>query len=202
MTLQFTQDGGYDGYSMSNRARAAYADGLKPLYKLTAADLPDGWTLAKARAAAEQGVWTPAEWHHTGSKYNETNFYDPAELVEINPADIDVKPKADDCVKVLGYLGEWSGQGRRKSLTILAFKGEKIGKQIRNIKVWGLNGWEAFGSTKKAAGNWIEWRGGDVANIHQSQLRIADMKSAPAPRGHYERAFGFLDRAAANGGEG
>lgn len=77
--------GGYDGYSMSNRARAAYDDGLVPLSKITAATLADAGLPISARAfrALIRGGWiTPAEWHHTSKQYNRTHFYDLADVAE------------------------------------------------------------------------------------------------------------------------
>ena len=58
---------GYDGHSMSNNARDAYAQGKMPASKL----------------AKKLGVATPTirhffdacEWHHTSKKYNQTDFY-------------------------------------------------------------------------------------------------------------------------------
>jgi hypothetical protein len=59
-------DGGYDGYSMSNRAVQAYEDGLVPASKIREVPTP-----------LIQEFCRYAEWHHTSSQYNRTNFYDP-----------------------------------------------------------------------------------------------------------------------------
>ena len=68
---------GYDGYSMSNRARQAYSEGLLPASKMVAQlkkRYPRsfrGLTVAIFREVVGQGD----EWHHTSKKYNETKFY-------------------------------------------------------------------------------------------------------------------------------
>lgn len=73
---------GYDGFAMSNNARAAYADGEKPLSKWTKAEIlaqlsPEAAERLKPLTVAELRdsvlVWT--SWHHTSSKYNRTDFY-------------------------------------------------------------------------------------------------------------------------------
>lgn len=61
---------GYDGYSMSNNARAARQHGRVPASVL-AKQIGRG-----ATAAGVAKVLTPCEWHHTSAKYNRTNFYD------------------------------------------------------------------------------------------------------------------------------
>lgn len=55
---------GYDGFSMSNNARLAYRNGLKPASKISGIPSP----LVAQFCRAE-------EWHHTSSKFNVTNFY-------------------------------------------------------------------------------------------------------------------------------
>ena len=66
---------GYNGYSMSNGAVEAYDSGLLPASKAA--------KLLKVSAAAVKEVLTPAEWHHTSSKFNETSFYDVTNLVAV-----------------------------------------------------------------------------------------------------------------------
>lgn len=67
---------GYDGYSMSNNARAARQQGRVPASVL-ARQIGRG-----ATAAGVAAVLTPTEWHHTSAKYNRTNFYDLESAVE------------------------------------------------------------------------------------------------------------------------
>ncbi len=60
---------GYDNHSMSNNARAAYADGLVPASKVPGVP-----------TALVRQFCTANEWHHTSSRYNETDFFDPHEV--------------------------------------------------------------------------------------------------------------------------
>ena len=68
---------GYDGYSMSNRARQAYSEGLLPASKMVTQlkkRYPRsfrGLTVAIFREVVGRGD----EWHHTSAKYNQTEFY-------------------------------------------------------------------------------------------------------------------------------
>lgn len=80
---------GYKGYSMSNNAVAAYADGEKPKSKWTKSVMLD----AIKEAAKEYGIVMPksidklkkddlfncyfksSSWHHTSKEYNKTIFY-------------------------------------------------------------------------------------------------------------------------------
>lgn len=57
---------GYDGYSMSNNAVAAYDEGLLPASKIK--QVPT--------ALIEQFV-RYSEWHHSSKNYNRVKFYDP-----------------------------------------------------------------------------------------------------------------------------
>jgi len=81
---------GYKGYSMSNNAVAAYEGGKKPLSKWTkaailedlerqaeAGEIPESLTQEAAglKAADLKTFLKYSEWHHTGSHYNRTPFY-------------------------------------------------------------------------------------------------------------------------------
>lgn len=61
---------GYAGYSMSNNAIAAYDD-----YKMPLSRAKD------ALGLKDIGDVSPCEWHHTSSRYNQTNFYDLREMI-------------------------------------------------------------------------------------------------------------------------
>lgn len=63
-------DGGYNGYSMSNRAVRAYDRGLLPASKIK--QVPN--ELIREYCSSE-------EWHHTSCKYNITEFYDPTKVL-------------------------------------------------------------------------------------------------------------------------
>ena len=98
---RFSEDemSGYDGYSMSNRARQAYADGKMPLSKIKKKDLEDHGidaTVADFKRAVRAGLIVPSEWHHTSKHYNETDFYDLVAIAEeIKGGDIDLRDLHD-----------------------------------------------------------------------------------------------------------
>lgn len=79
---------GYYGYSMSNNAVSAYADGEKPLSKWSKVDILseiqgmdlklncDLGKLKKMPAKALKEVCLyQSSWHHTSNHFNQTNFY-------------------------------------------------------------------------------------------------------------------------------
>lgn len=72
---------GYDGYSKSNNALAAEANGLHPLTAaIKLVRQATGCTAKQARQAllANGAV----EWHHTSCHYNRTNYYSVADGVQ------------------------------------------------------------------------------------------------------------------------
>lgn len=79
---------GYNGFSMSNNAVAAYEDGEKPLSKWTKADIFD--TIEEQEVELKCSIeklkklpvkvlkeicLTYSSWHHTSNHYNKTDFY-------------------------------------------------------------------------------------------------------------------------------
>jgi len=76
---------GYSGYSMSNNAISAYENGEKPISKWTKADIlyelkkvnPEIVELAKKLTVSElkSRLIKRTSWHHTSSKFNQTDFY-------------------------------------------------------------------------------------------------------------------------------
>lgn len=79
---------GYNGWSMSNNAVAAYEDGEKPLSKWTKTDIFDEienqevklkCSMEKLRKlpakALKEVCLTYSSWHHTSNHYNRTDFY-------------------------------------------------------------------------------------------------------------------------------
>ena len=79
---------GYNGFSMSNNAVAAYEDGEKPLSKWTKADIFDTIkdTEIEFKCSIEKLRKLPVKvlkevclryssWHHTSNHYNKTDFY-------------------------------------------------------------------------------------------------------------------------------
>lgn len=79
---------GYNGFSMSNNAVAAYEDGEKPLSKWTKTDIFDAINEQEVelKCSIEKLKKLPAKvlkeicliyssWHHTSNHYNKTDFY-------------------------------------------------------------------------------------------------------------------------------
>ena len=153
---------GYANYSMSNNAVAAYAVGCKPLSKIKAADL-DGClhSLAFAKWLAKENHWQPSEWHHTSKEYNQTDFYDPADLLEWwNDLTADEQRglldehaatrtnTPDGETRVAGTYIEWHGTRRNPKAVERKFTGVLRGNWIHLDD----------GGKKKADGNHITWR--------------------------------------------
>lgn len=84
---------GYNGFSMSNNAVAAYRDGEKPLSKWTKKEILNrianqieqeelelhcSLALLKKLSlkALKENCLCCSSWHHTSNYFNETNFYD------------------------------------------------------------------------------------------------------------------------------
>lgn len=74
---------GYDGYSMSNNARDAYAQGIMPKSKWTKQALVDALSEINpdvdfskvSKEVLQKYFLLCSEWHHTSSMYNVTYFY-------------------------------------------------------------------------------------------------------------------------------
>ena len=79
---------GYNGFSMSNNAVAAYEDGEKPLSKWTKADIFGAIEEQEVelKCSIEKLKKLPVKvlkeicliyssWHHTSNHYNKTDFY-------------------------------------------------------------------------------------------------------------------------------
>lgn len=82
-TLRSERGNGYDGYSMSNNARAAYAEGEQPLSKWGKKEILDAVSeinpdIDFSRLTLEtlkDRFLTQSSWHHTSMFYNATGFY-------------------------------------------------------------------------------------------------------------------------------
>ena len=171
---------GYNDFSMSNNAVAAYADGVKPLSKITIADLrAAGWQSSKALAVrlTKAGIWTAAEWHHSSKYFNRVDFYDPAELVEAwnnldEPSRRDhlaARPADVNAVRVSGVYVEWGGSRRRpRRLRDVEFTGDLLGDWI----------YLDAGGRKKASGNHVTWR---PLKPPTRRAGSSDLNTLPAP---------------------
>lgn len=115
---------GYNGYSMSNNAVAAYANGEKPYSKWTKAeilaelfsigfhsDLIKQLTVSELKALFLRRT----SWHHTSSRFNKTDFY--SVTGEVSDADIQrmiamraiQQPKTETLTKALVHYLTWEG---------------------------------------------------------------------------------------------
>lgn len=75
---------GYNGFSMSNNAVAAYNNGLVPASKIPGVP-----------AALVKEHCRPTEWHHSSKNYNRVDFYDPAEVRAIFGLEVHEDHEAD-----------------------------------------------------------------------------------------------------------
>lgn len=90
---------GYYGYSMSNNAVQAYADGEKPLSKWTKKEILQRVAEVYGNELAEAVTsWTvkslkrvfleKTSWHHTSKFYNQTDFYSFNEGLEVSADEV------------------------------------------------------------------------------------------------------------------
>ncbi len=127
---------GYDGYSMSNNARAAYDNDEKPFSRWTKEDLLeqvdyvledttpqfDRKKLEKLPVAVLRDILlSMSSWHHTGKYYNVTDFYEvsPSYVEELTDEKMDsalqyYREKKKEAAEIKSYRGSisylvWSG---------------------------------------------------------------------------------------------
>lgn len=110
---------GYFGYSMSNNAVAAYDDGLVPASKITGVP-----------AALVREFCRRAEWHHTSSHFNRTDFYRPSEVRAV--FGLEVSEDYDAVPSAVAALAAWKAA-------------KKIGKTANNHE--------------NCRVEWLEWSG-------------------------------------------
>ena len=133
---------GYNGFSMSNNAVAAYEDGEKPLSKWTKTDIFDAINEQEVelKCSIEKLKKLPAKalkeicliyssWHHTSNHYNKTDFYSLdidkienltddkiEELLSDYKADKKVENKPSEEKWKCAFL-EWSGSRKHPKAT-------------------------------------------------------------------------------------
>lgn len=130
---------GYNGYSMSNNAIAAYDQGLKPYSKWVKSDfiyfsetLPEDKKKAikNARIKELRSLLKYCEWHHTGLMFKKTDFYAiNDELIESMNTDelisflSPVEEKKPDEYRAICTFLEWSGTRKHPKATELTEEG-------------------------------------------------------------------------------
>lgn len=120
---------GYVGYSMSERARDAYSDGLVPLSKITKEHIDAlGLNMPVFIFKGFCVHFGTSEWHHTSMHYNKTYFYNIKDVAsqikaltkqerELIVNKIRLEKAAKESASVKGYYAvltyeEWSGSKR------------------------------------------------------------------------------------------
>ena len=117
---------GYVGYSMSERAAAAYDAGEMPASKMA--------RRLNVSTAAVRGVMKPSSWHHTSKRYNRTDFY----LIE----DPDAEVPACVLIKKMREFDSARKQSGAMRKKLDAF-GVKYFLTPDRTEVWGLISWVA-----------------------------------------------------------
>lgn len=158
----------YIGKRMSERAFNAYQEGAKPLSKWTKKDIIDlvkevrpelVEKLSKVRKEELAKVCLiQTSWHHTGSFYNQTDFYefDSDRVLELEVSEIEklleAKPaakKVSDLEDVYFEWVEWEGTKRFSKKVQKSGYGVKKGNWIYTLDIYDTI------TKKKADGNWI-----------------------------------------------
>lgn len=158
----------YIGKRMSERAFNAYQEGAKPLSKWAKKDVIDlvkevrpelVEKLSKVRKEELAKVCLiQTSWHHTGSFYNKTDFYefDENAVEEITDSEIEKllesKPaakKVSDLEDVYFEWIEWEGTKRYPKKVQKSGYGVKKGNWIYTLDIYDTL------TKKKADGNWI-----------------------------------------------
>ena len=115
---------GYNGYSMSNNAVAAYANGERPLSKWTKAEILKELStmdyhsdlIGQLTAAELKALFLKrTSWHHTSSHFNRTDFYSITD--DVNDVMIQwmidqrtpKEPNGEKLTKALVHYLTWEG---------------------------------------------------------------------------------------------
>ena len=112
---------GYDNYSMSNNAVAAYETGEKPKSKWTKKEIieelrdqsedlkVDIKALEKLPVSTLREIaLVQSSWHHTSSYFNRTDFY-MVDASRIEEEDLKIEKKEITEKRVRAHYLEWSG---------------------------------------------------------------------------------------------
>lgn len=142
---------GYIGQKRSVRSQEAINNGLLTKNQLKA------WE----KRAAEKGVVSPCEWHHTGKYFNKTEYYNPDDFKNLNPKDFPPVKKEKSQKEDFWYVlvsAEWGGTKRfRKIVGVNVVVKDKITSAQRSANKYCLYGGyiEKF-NTKEEAENFAQ----------------------------------------------
>lgn len=158
----------YIGKRMSERAFNAYQEGAKPLSKWMKKEILDlvkevrpdlVEKLSKVRKEELAKVCLiQTSWHHTGSFYNKTDFYefDENSVEEITDSEIEKLLESKPAAKKVSELEdvyfewiEWEGTKRFPKKVQKSGYGVKKGNWIYTLDIYNTL------TKKKADGNWI-----------------------------------------------
>lgn len=167
---------GYNGFSMSNNACAAYGDGRMPISKWTRAEIlsriesirPDSLALfQKVKVSVlKDRLLSCSEWHHTSSWYNKTKFYKIDEDLILKMTEDDIREmasiqsepkKVDEPNNFLGtihYL-EWSGTRKHPHASEMVLEDVQI-EERGCFYICYRNGKEVLRKKTDSRGTWIE----------------------------------------------
>ena len=208
---------GYDGYSMSNNARGAYANGEMPKSKWTKTTIIDAVKeISPEKAEMLSKVKLPVlkeyalhetGWHHTSEYFNRTFFYavdedfvenlTPERAKELENYEIEEK---DSSAKV--YRGDfkyivWSGSKAHPKATEIELKDVLIEEQGSFYKVYDAKGELAvrkkIGSNGTSVVNYEERDRKNAENAYYEQQRIAN--STDEANAFYEAHKGNFERS-------
>ena len=123
---------GYNGFSMSNNAVAAYRQGLVPASKIKGVP-----------AALVKEFCSPSEWHHMSKQYNCTDFFDPEDVL----IEFGLDPKnGKDLSAYDGKAKTWADLGNKSAMN--ALEKYKLDKKEAKTVIY-----------KDCLVNWLNWGG-------------------------------------------
>lgn len=125
---------GYCGFSKSNNAVAAEFEGK---YSATEAA-----RLLGVSAAAIKAILRPCEWHHTGSHYRKTDYYDISEILDESEEGQeilkDLKAYKADKIETQSYIADvkfLTWEGSRAHPKAIEHAGERVKVEQRGKKL-------------------------------------------------------------------
>ena len=195
-------DGGYDGRSMSNRARRAYENGEMPLSKWTKSAMVEAILdsavtreIDVAREDIERltvselrsNFLRKSSWHHTGALYNATDFWSINE-----DALTDIRNKINRIVEQRGPKTTISSeeQARKKAAKDTRQRAKDLYTRLALVHKSGVTGLRTVDGVVR---RWMEGKIDEAVIDQAIQKRIAEEKSRvdswrKLPQDHWRQA--------------